>query len=186
MEKPLLWLLFVLATCVIAGVYGAAHNQISYGVSPEYFLAFKFRQFGISAPFQNRLGAAIVGWEASWWMGAIVGMPLATLALVAPGRSAAGGSGVRGYVSVFVIAGAVAVGTTFAVGLASLGYACVSLTAATAQNLWTPPGVNDPLAFWRAGTMHNFSYLGGLLSILTGCASIVIHTVRARTRRAHP
>ena len=31
--------------CVIAGVYGALHDQISFTVSPDYFFAFKFHQF---------------------------------------------------------------------------------------------------------------------------------------------
>jgi hypothetical protein len=31
--------------CLIAGAYGALHNQISYSVASEYFQQFKFIQF---------------------------------------------------------------------------------------------------------------------------------------------
>ena len=55
--------------CLFAGLYGIIHNQISYTVSPEYFHAFKFQQFNIPPSLQNRIGASIVGWGASWWMG---------------------------------------------------------------------------------------------------------------------
>jgi hypothetical protein len=30
---------------VVAGGYGAAHDQASYAISPEYFTKLKFRQF---------------------------------------------------------------------------------------------------------------------------------------------
>ena len=43
------------AGCLNAGVYGALHNQISFTVSPDYFFAFKFRQFGIPEEFRDRL-----------------------------------------------------------------------------------------------------------------------------------
>ena len=50
MEKILLFPLLLAAGCIISGLYGAFHNQISYTVSPDYFHAFKFDQFGIPEP----------------------------------------------------------------------------------------------------------------------------------------
>jgi len=49
---------------------GALHNQVSYTVRPDYFYAFKFHHLPFR-PLQNRSGASIVGWHASWWMGLI-------------------------------------------------------------------------------------------------------------------
>ena len=37
----------VVSACVIAGVYGAIHDQISFTVSSEYFTKFKYIQFGL-------------------------------------------------------------------------------------------------------------------------------------------
>ena len=34
--------------------------------------------------------------------------------------------------------------------------------------------IENDEAFVRAGTMHNFSYLGGLLGIITGCVFILL------------
>ena len=65
-----------------AGGYGAVHNHISYTVSPDYFHAFKFHQFGIPPELRGRVGASIVGWHASWWMGLFVGIPVPVI--VAP------------------------------------------------------------------------------------------------------
>lgn len=52
--------LLVGVACVLSGLYGAVHNQISYSVSPEYFTKFKFVQFRING-LPHRLGAAVVG-----------------------------------------------------------------------------------------------------------------------------
>ena len=64
MAKLALFPVLLAAACIVAGVYGALHNQISYSVSPEYFFAFKFHQFGIPEHLQNRIGASIVGCTA--------------------------------------------------------------------------------------------------------------------------
>lgn len=55
MAKFALLPVLLAAGCLISGVYGALHDQISYTVSPEYFHAFKFRQFAIPPELQNRL-----------------------------------------------------------------------------------------------------------------------------------
>jgi hypothetical protein len=60
----LFWLLLS-AGCVLAGLYGAVHNQISYTVSPDYFWTFKFDQFGIPEALRGPLGASLVGWHDS-------------------------------------------------------------------------------------------------------------------------
>jgi hypothetical protein len=91
------------AGCLISGLYGALHNQISYSVSPDYFDAYKFIQFDVPVTLRDRVGASIVGWQASWWM---------------------------------------------------------------------------------AGTMHNFSYLGGFVGILTASAYLVVERIRMKRRQS--
>jgi len=46
-----------------------------------------------------------------------------------------------------------------------------------------PEEVQNRVAFARAGTMHNFSYLGGFLGIVTGSAYLLAE--RYRLRRKH-
>jgi hypothetical protein len=72
--RNLPWFAFA---CLLAGLFGALHNQISFTISHEYFTRFKFIQFRIPSTVPPRVGASIVGWLAAWWMGA----PLATLLL---------------------------------------------------------------------------------------------------------
>lgn len=83
-KLALIPVLFAIA-CLFAGAYGSLHNQISYTVSPEYFTQFKFHQFRINDSIPDRIGAAIVGWKASWWMGLVLGV-----VLIPMGRSSAG------------------------------------------------------------------------------------------------
>ncbi len=61
MAKFALCPVLLVAGCLISGVYGMLHNQISYPVAPEYFHAFKFHQFAIPNGLHNRIGASMVG-----------------------------------------------------------------------------------------------------------------------------
>ena len=58
-----------------AGLFGIVHGQIGYTVSDEYFTKFKFIQFGVRDAFlSERVGAGLVGFLASWWMGIPLGL----------------------------------------------------------------------------------------------------------------
>src|ERR1043166_5820682 len=87
-KKIALFPILLIAGCICAGLYGALHDQISYTVSPDYYFAFKFHQFAIPPALQNRVGASIVGWRASWWMGIFIGIPVLLVGMMLPnGRS---------------------------------------------------------------------------------------------------
>jgi MFS family permease len=152
--------LFVIA-CLFAGIYGAVHNQISYTVAPEYLTEFKFHQFRIDDTIPDRLGAAIVGWNAAWWMGFVIGIVLIPLGLLIRGNS----NYFRGMIRVF---GIVAI-TTLIVGIVALVIAFFTVDPETVSEITRYDNeITDDAAFARAGTMHNFSYLGGLIGIITG------------------
>ncbi len=63
--------------------------------------------------------------------------------------------------------------TALVVGLGALAFAFATINAQTLPGFWYPDGVTDKVAFARAGTMHNFSYLGGFLGILTGTIYLI-------------
>jgi hypothetical protein len=170
MAKLALFPVLLAAACLVAGVYGALHNQISYSVSPDYFFAFKFHQFAIPEDLRNRIGASMVGWYASWWMGLIIGVPVLLIGLMLPDW--------KSYLTHGLAAFAVVVGTTLVVGLGALVYGFVTMSEGALPGYWYPQGVADRVAFARAGTMHNFSYLGGGIGIITGSA----YLSRARLR----
>lgn len=165
MAKLVLFPILLAAGCLFAGAYGAFHNQISYTVSPDYFHAFKFRQFRIPVEEQNRTGASIVGWRASWWMGLFIGIPILLVGLILPGWEV--------YLSRCLLAFAVVAVTALLVGLGALLYASATISP--------DPLYKDRAAFECAGTMHNFSYLGGFLGIITG--SLYLVAERARLAR---
>lgn len=176
MEKLTLFPVLLAAGCLVAGVYGAVHNQISYTVSPDYFFAFKFQQFGIPEDLRGRVGAAIVGWYASWWMGLVIGVPVLLIGLILPDWKA--------YLGGCLMAFAVVALTALVVGLGALVYASCAISEASLPDYWYPAGVANRAAFARAGAMHNFSYLGGGLGIITG--SLYLFVVRLRLTRRCP
>ncbi len=173
MTKAGLFPVLLVVGCLISGVYGTLHNQISYSVSAEYFHLFKFRQFKISEALQNRTGASVVGWCASWWMGMVIGVPILLVGLVMPNR--------RSYFAECLIAFGVVTVTALITGLAALAYATFSITAINLPEYSYPDSVTDQVAFARAGTMHNFSYLGGFLGILLGSGYLFVRRVHYRS-----
>ncbi len=174
MGKIALMPVLLAAACLFAGLYGAIHNQVSYTVSPDYFHAFKFIQFEIPGPLQNRLGASLVGWYASWWMGILIGIPVLFVGLILPDGKA--------YLRRSLIAFGVVAVTALIAGLGALLFAYCTIDAANLPPYWFPKDVSDPVAFSRAGTMHNFSYTGGFAGILTATAYLVL----ARWRMSSP
>ncbi len=175
MRKAALFPVLLVAGCLIAGLYGALHDQISYTVSPDYYYAFKFHQFQIPDGLRNRVGASIVGWEASWWMGLFIGVPVLLVGLIMPDW--------KTYLGKSLIAFAVVAVTALAFGLAALAFASCTITEANLLGFWIPAGVDDKAAFARVGVMHDFSYLGGFLGIVTGSIYLVLERLRLGRRR---
>lgn len=174
MAKLALFPILLVAACLVAGLYGALHNQISYTVSPEYFHAYKFDQFGIPEYLRGRIGASLVGWYASWWMGFLIGVPVLIVGLILPGWKL--------YLSRCLLAYVVVAGTALVVGLGALVFASFTITPSSPAGYWYPNGVADTAAFARAGTMHNFSYLGGFLGIITGALYLIVERLRRTSR----
>lgn len=163
--------LFLIA-CLMSGVYGMVHNQISYTVAPEYFTKYKFYQFQIDDQIPERAGAALVGWQAAWWMGIVIGVVLIPFGLIIPGNT----NYFWGMLRVFLVVTA----TTMLVGLAALAVAYIVVDREMAGNLVAYDNhIEDDVSFMRAGTMHNFSYLGGLFGIVTGAIAIIVERRRA-------
>ena len=164
--------LFLLA-CVLPGVYGAIHNQISYSISPEYFTKYKFEQFQIAAALPPRFGAAVVGWKASWFMGLLIGVFLLPAGMVLL-------PGVRRYFLSMLVVMAVVLATTIVVAAGGLVLATWTLDASNCGEFSRyGNAIDNDLAFARAGALHNASYLGGGLGILTGAITIYIMAIRS-------
>lgn len=158
---PVFFLLLALAA-LSAAVFGALHNQLSYSVGLDYFHSLKFPQFGIAETTAPRLGAAVVGAQASWWAGVLVSLPAFALGLFTVPRAQsylAAGIGAIGLVIVLATLAALA-------GL--VGGLIVDATGLL-DAVVTPPAAVDRSDFLRAGFMHDAAYvaagLGAVLAV---------------------
>ncbi|MEN3941154.1 hypothetical protein WJU23_07665 [Prosthecobacter sp. SYSU 5D2] len=156
-------LLFGLVGALIAGAYGILHDQITMRLGVEYFSRFKLEQFhylDASAPLH--LNVMKIGFLATWWVGLFAGWFMGRVTLphepvkVAARRCAIG-------VGLMIM-----VAVIFAVG-ASI-WAPTQLEDARIGN-WSDMlsfyHIQDPLAFIRVGYIHNASYLGGLVGLIS-------------------
>lgn len=168
MFRLLLIPVLTLLACLSAATYGAVHNQISYAIGPDYFHAFKFAQFRIPDELPPRIGAALVGVQASWWMGLIIGLPIALICAFAPSA--------RIMFRLFVITAISVVALTLALGLATL-LLPVDLVA---DQIAMPRGVRDATGFARAALMHDTAYLAGALGLAVGIVMAIRGVIRSR------
>ncbi|MEO0467432.1 MAG: hypothetical protein AAF216_12895 [Pseudomonadota bacterium] len=154
----------LLAACVMCGVYGIAHNQISYTISHEYFHAFKFQQFDSPPDIPARFAVAWVGWYASWWIGLLAGTPIVLASLAT--RT------LMDFTHAFFSAAIIAVTTAAASAGLAVAYGFLFVTSETLPGFWYPDDLANPVAFARAGLMHTFSYLGAFAGLVFGLVSI--------------
>jgi hypothetical protein len=161
MRKFGVFSLFLFYTIVIAGLYGALHDQITYSISPEYFTKFKYQQFGFEPNWfgGHRQTVAIIGFLATWWTGMLIGVVLGLVAFIFPDYKAMGSALRRAIVVVIA----------FSAGFAVLGglYGRLHL-AKTGVSWWLPGDLSDRTGFITVGSIHNFSYIGGLFGLLVG------------------
>jgi len=169
--KLLIFFLLILIAILVTGVYGAGHDQVSYTISPEYFTRFKFHQFGLDhVSLPNRMRAAMVGWQASWWMGLPIGLIVGGVGWIhpAPGQM----------FKLTLVSFALILCITALFGLGGLAYGWWTtrqLDLAAYREVWfIPEGLVHVRRFLCVGHMHNASYLGGTLAILAG---IIFHIV---------
>ena len=175
----LVWLiLLVIASTLLASVYGYFHNYITFSISPEYFTKFKFYQFSVLeyvVQDDDHLKASYVGIMATWWFGTVIG-------------------GILGLSSFFLSkinllhflkAILLCIGVTILFSF--LGY-LVGLYATedlgfSAEFLNNLSNKKD---FLTAGTMHNFSYLGGSVGLFAAILYLLrVHRTNDMTLK-HP
>ncbi|MBC7172239.1 MAG: hypothetical protein H5U40_07440 [Polyangiaceae bacterium] len=157
----------------IAGLFGIVHDQLTYSIAPEYYTRFKFEQFRIAPALAPRVGAAIVGFLATWWVGLLLG-PI----LVAAGGSHRTASAL---IRSTLTATVVVCGVALAVGVGGLAYGVLVLAdSPEALSGWfLPPGLEDARSFIAVGAMHNGTYLGSLVGLGVG---VVVQRRGSRAR----
>lgn len=153
----------ILSAMLLAALFGALHDQISYSVSPEYFTLLKFQQFHLTEwALPLRVKAALVGVFASWWMGIPLGLGLAVAATRWYGEQAA--------VAFWRLLPWLLAGCLLS-ALAGLGvgvWQTQDLTAFAQKRV--PAGLIDLRSYLWVGFMHKGAYVGGSLALPLGMA----------------
>ena len=123
---------------------------------------------GNEAIFPNpRIEVSTVGFMATWWMGLPIGLILGLVGLVHKDSNQMFRATMKAIIITVIVA--------FATGLAGLAYGKLHL-ADTGVNWWLPDNLIDTKNFIAVGSMHNFSYFGGLTGLIAG----IIYSVRQK------
>lgn len=167
MKKFLVLLLIVVVTPLIAGLYGILHDQFTYTISPEYFTKFKYKQFGFEPAWfgGHRQTVAVIGFLATWWTGLFIGLIHGLVGLIHKNHNAMLKNIFKAIFITLVV--------TILTGLIGLTLGKFYFAAA-GVNWWLPEDLTDRKNFIAVGSMHNFSYLGGLIGLGVGIAFQII------------
>jgi len=174
-------LISILST-LIAAIYGALNDQITYSISPEYYTKFKFQQFNIASQenvgkLKNlRLFVAFVGVLATWWVGLFFGFILGAVALIY--------NNWKTMIQVSIKSILIAIATTFTSGILGLVYGKIYLAnqhISIFESWYIHKNLVDFKNFISVGSMHNFSYVGGVFGLIFG----IIYLIR-RKRNYQP
>ena len=153
-------------SAILAGLYGIIHDQVTYSISAEYFARFKFEQFALEPAWfgGHRQTVAVIGFLASWWTGIIIGIVLGLTALIYKDHQTMRKAIRKSILLTFCVA----VFTSF------IGYFYGRAHSAKSDlSSWIPNDVVDKQSFYVVGSIHNFSYLGGLLGLIGGIIWLV-------------
>jgi hypothetical protein len=168
MNKFSSFLILLLFAPIIGAIYGIVHDQITYTLSNEYYTKFKFIQFGLIEEGQlidsPRLLVSIVGVMATWWMGLIIGSVLGLVSLTLK----------NGKEMIQIVPKAILVTIYIAFSTGIIGFIYGKFYLSSGNLDWNiPKDLNDKINFIAVGSMHNFSYLGGLIGLIAGIIYIV-------------
>ncbi|WP_207434964.1 hypothetical protein [Sabulibacter ruber] len=176
-KKVIALFLIILLSTLIASIYGVIHNQITYSVSSEFFTKDLFYRFGLDEYFMEapRLGAAIIGVWSSWWMGLLIGIMFGIVGCLYQSTKMM----LRQTLKAISIAIVVAFFTPFIVvsylflpeylNSTSLMQYEVMRSSEVPQNML----IQNDYLFYLAAQIHNYSYIGGLLGLIAGVASMI-------------
>jgi hypothetical protein len=167
---------------LVAGMYGALHDQVSYAISPEYFTKMKFRQFAwADAGWPPRASASVIGFLGTWWVGLFAGWFLARAGLAEIPRPARRKCVLRSFGIVFVTA-----------LLAGVVGALIGLAVAHSDGLgnWRDAekvlNLEDTRAFVVVAYLHGAGYLGALAGAALAIWYVRKALARARSDAAEP
>jgi hypothetical protein len=150
------------------------HDQVTATIAPEYFTRFKFIQFHIDPNVSFRIGVALVGFFATWWTGAVIGLLLGLTGFIFPDHITMKAALHRSLLLTLLI--------TALMGCCGFIYGRY-IQDPEKVNWWLPYGIRQKNHFILVGNIHNFSYLGGLTGAIAGIAYLVKRDKKVRRMR---
>lgn len=175
MRKLVFFPVLLLAACAIAAVCGAVHHQIAFAVSPEAFTEELFEAHQLPEGKRGRKGVAVIGLADSWWMGLVVGLPVAGFGLIVPGR--------RTYLRHSLVALGIVGGVALLTGLTALLVASAWTSESALHGVWFPQGVTDRVAYASVGALRDFTFFGAWFGVFFAWAYLLVMRQRVRKMR---
>ncbi len=166
----------IFISMLLAGIYGIIHDQVTYSISPEYFTKFKYRQFGFDPNMfgGHRKTVGIIGFLATWWVGLFIGIVIGFSSLVFRSQTQMKGVITTGIIIVFIT-------TIFS---AILGFFIGKLYLSNkGVSWWIPEDVINKSDFITVGSIHNFSYIGGLAGLILAIIYLTRKNILIRRNR---
>ena len=177
MKKLGVFVLTVIGSALLAGIYGIVHDQLTYTIAPEYFTKFKYAQFGFEPAWfgGHRPTVAVIGLLATWWVGLFIGTGLGLAALLLPDAASMRRALSRAIGLVY--------GTAILAGGVGFLYGRYHL-ARTGVAWWLPENLVHKNDFITVGAIHNASYIGGLAGLVVGLMYLLLtrYTLNAKRR----
>lgn len=171
MKKFGILLLTIIISILLAGFYGAIHDQVTFSISSEYFTVFKFDQFGFLewGNKNPRMTTALIGVLATWWVGLYIGIFHGLVGLIHKDYKL-----MFKYVmnSIFIT-----LGVTILFGF--IGFLIGKFDNEVYSNCCFPYQIEDGKSFMIVGSIHNYSYTGGEIGALIGIAYQVVMRKKA-------
>jgi len=170
MKKIGIFFLIVIISTLLASLYGALHDQVTYTISSEYFTVFKFDQFGFTdwGNENPRVNTALIGVLATWWFGLFVGIFQGLVGLIHKTPQL-----MFWYTFKAIL---ITLGVTLVFGL--IGYLTEKLNPTTYPDCCFPYTIKDGKSFKIVGSIHNYGYTGGEIGALLGIAYQIIMSKR--------
>lgn len=181
MRKFAIFCLIILVAIVIASIYGVGHDQVTYSISPEYYTKYKFIQFNLADSgaaqhmTQPRSAVVMTGVKGTWWMGLMIGVVLGLIAFIFRDADTMFSSVLQALWLVLLI--------VIVAGVTGGLYGHYVLVR-KGVGWWMPGNLVDRGAYITVGSIHNFSYVGGIAGLVIGVIFLVIRNYRLRKRAA--
>lgn len=153
-------ILIIIFSIIIASLFGAMHNQISYSVSSEFFTDFLFGNFGTNEwNLKNeRLEASIIGIIGSYWFGLILGIIYVIIFLFMKTEN-----------NLKYIKNAILINIGFAFLGSFIAYLIAKFFVSYENSgVFIDFGTQNPQNYLEAAFMHTGSYIGGIAGIVAG------------------